>query len=224
MGQAIGGLLPSAIGVALSPVPIIAVILMLGTPRARTNGPLFAAGWILGLVVVSVVVLLAASGAHNPNSGSSTAVNTITLVIGLLLLFMAFKQWQSRPEPGTEPPVPKWTQAIDRFGRGRSFVLGAGLSGANPKNLALTVAAAASIAQAGLSAGGATVAIFVFVVIGSVTVAGPVVLYLAAGERAAAPLAKIKQFMAEHNAVIMMVVLLVLGAKLIGNAIGGLSS
>jgi hypothetical protein len=39
MGQAIGDLLPSAVGVAISPVPIIAVILMLGTPRARSNGP-----------------------------------------------------------------------------------------------------------------------------------------------------------------------------------------
>ena len=32
MGQAIGDVLPLAIGVAISPVPIIAIILMLGTP------------------------------------------------------------------------------------------------------------------------------------------------------------------------------------------------
>jgi len=38
MGQAIGDILPLAIGVALSPVPIIAIVLMLGTPRARANG------------------------------------------------------------------------------------------------------------------------------------------------------------------------------------------
>ena len=48
MGQAIGDLLPAAIGVAISPVPIIAIILMLGTPKARSNGPAFAAGWVLG--------------------------------------------------------------------------------------------------------------------------------------------------------------------------------
>ena len=39
MGQAIGGSL--AVGVALSPVPIIPVVLMLTTRRARVNGPLF---------------------------------------------------------------------------------------------------------------------------------------------------------------------------------------
>jgi hypothetical protein len=41
VGQAIGGSLALAVGVALSPVPIIAVVLMLTTRRARVNGPLF---------------------------------------------------------------------------------------------------------------------------------------------------------------------------------------
>ena len=79
MGQAIGDLLPSAIGVALSPVPIIAVILMLGTPRARSNGPAFAVGWVLGMVIVSVIVLLVAGDSDDPDSGSSTAVDVIKL-------------------------------------------------------------------------------------------------------------------------------------------------
>jgi hypothetical protein len=48
----IGDLLPSALAVALSPVPIIAVVLALGAPNARTAGPSFALGWITGLVAV----------------------------------------------------------------------------------------------------------------------------------------------------------------------------
>ncbi len=222
MGEAIGDLLPLAIGVALSPVPIIAVILMLGTPKARSNGVAFAIGWVLGLVVVSVIVVLAASGSDEPDSGPSTAVDVVKLLLGALFLVMAFGQWRKRPQPGTEPAMPKWLSAIDRFTAGKSFVLGAALSGANPKNLALTLAASASIAQAGLDAGGTAVAIAVFVVIGSLTVAGPVVYYLAS-ESAAGPLNTMKQFMAAHNAVIMMVVLLVLGAKLLGQGIGGLT-
>ena len=223
MGQAIGGLLPSAVGVALSPVPIIAVILMLGTPRARSNGLAFGAGWMVGLVVVSVIVVVAASGADNPNSGQSTVVDWITLVLGVLFLGMAAKQWQGRPRPGVETVLPRWMLAIDRFTPVKSLGLGAALSAANPKNLALTVAAAASIAQAGLSAGGATVAVVVFVLIGSTSVVGPVLFYLAANDRAAGPLTSIKAFMSDHNAVIMMIVFLVLGAKLIGNGIAGLS-
>ena len=58
---------------------------------------------------------------------------------------------------------------------------------------------------------------------GSLTVAGPVLFFLFAERAAAGPLDHIKQFMADHNAVIMMVVLLVLGAKVLGQGIGGLS-
>jgi threonine/homoserine/homoserine lactone efflux protein len=223
MGEAIGDLLPSAVGVALSPVPIIAVILMLGTPRARTTGLAFAVGWILGLIVVSVIVVLLTSGADDADSGTSTVVDVIKLVLGALFLLLALKQWRSRPRPGAEPSMPAWMATIDSFSVPKSLLLGAALSGVNPKNLALTLAAAASIAQAGLDGGGTAVAIAVFVVIGSLTVAGPVLFFLAAPRRADGPLATIKDFMAAHNAVIMMVVLLVLGAKLIGNGIAGLS-
>ncbi len=224
MGQAIGDLLPSAIGVAISPVPIIAVILMLGTARARSNGPAFAVGWVLGLVIVSVIVLVVASGADDPDSGASTAVDVVKLLFGALFLLLALHQWRTRPAPGTEAALPKWMAAIDSFTPAKSFGLGAALSGANPKNLALTLAAAASIAQAGLDGGGSAVAVAVFVVIGSLTVAGPVLFYLVATEKATTSLASIKDFMAAHNAVIMMVLFLVLGAKLVGNGIAGLSN
>jgi threonine/homoserine/homoserine lactone efflux protein len=223
LAQAIGDLLPAAVGVALSPVPIIAVILMLGTPKARSNGPAFAAGWVVGLVVVSVIVLLAAGGADSSDD-TSTTVNVVTLIFGLVLLGVAVKQWQARPRPGVEPPTPQWMAAIDRFTPGKSFGFGAVLSGVNPKNLALTVAAAASLAQAGLSSGESAIAVAVFVVIGSLTVAGPVVLYLVMGERAAHPLAEMKQFMSDHNAVIMAVLCLVLGVKIAGQALGALLS
>jgi threonine/homoserine/homoserine lactone efflux protein len=148
LGQAIGDILPSAVGVAISPVPIIAVILVLGTPRARTNGSAFAIGWVIGLVIVGVVVLLVANGADDPDSGSSTTVDVVKLVFGLLFLVLAGAQWRKRPRPGFEAPWPKWMQAIDQFSAGKAFGLGVVLSAANPKNLGLTLASAASIAQA----------------------------------------------------------------------------
>ena len=223
MGQAIGDLLPTALGVALSPVPIIAVILILGTPKARSNGPAFAFGWVVALVVVSTVVVLFSGDADDPDSGTSTTLATVELLLGVVFFFMASKQWRGRPKPGQEAPMPKWMATVDAFTPGKSLVLGGALAGANPKNLALTLAAAASIARAGLNGGETAVAIAVFVVIGSLTVAGPVLYYVFAGDNAAGPLATMKVFMSEHNAVIMMIVLLVLGAKLLGSGIAGLS-
>ena len=68
MGQAIGQVLSFGVGVALSPVPIIAVVLMLATAKGRVNGPAFLAGWIFGIAVLGTIVLLAASGATAPAS------------------------------------------------------------------------------------------------------------------------------------------------------------
>ena len=216
---AIGDLLPLAAAVALSPIPIIAVILMLGTPRARTNGPAFAVGWVAGLAVVSTVVLLISSGPDD--STTSSGVDWLQLLLGLLFLVMAARQWKKRPAEGEEAVLPDWMTSVDHFTAGKSLGLGLALSGANPKNLALTAAAAASIAQAGLTGGEDVVAIAAFVVLGSLTVAGSVLYYVIAPDRAAAPLASIKAFMSAHNAVIMMVVLLLLGAKLIGAGLAG---
>lgn len=216
---AIGDLLPLAAAVALSPIPIIAVILMLGTPRARTNGPAFAVGWVAGLAVVSTVVLLVSSGPDD--STTSSGVDWLPLLLGLLFLVMAARQWKKRPAEGEEAVLPDWMTSVDHFTAGKSLGLGLALSGANPKNLALTAAAAASIAQAGLTGGEDVVAIAVFVVLGSLTVAGSVLYYVIAPDRAAGPLASIKAFMSAHNAVIMMVVLLLLGTKLIGTGLAG---
>jgi threonine/homoserine/homoserine lactone efflux protein len=222
MWQAIGQVLPSAVGVALSPVPIIAVILMLGTPRARSNGPAFAIGWLAGLVIVSAVVVVVTNGADDPVSTAATGVNWVQVAIGVLLLVFAHRQWSKRPHPGEEPPMPAWMARLDTFDAIKALGLGALLSGVNPKNLALTVAASASIAQAGLGGGETTAAIAVFVVIGSLTVVGPVLYFLIAPSSAARPLESMKQFMADHNAVIMMVLLLILGVKVLGQGIGGL--
>ena len=94
----------------------------------------------------------------------------------------------------------------------------------NPKNLALTVAAAATIAQSDISGGQEAAALVVFIVLGSLTILAPLAVYFLMSDRATTLLDGLKGFMAVHNAAIMAVLLLVLGAKLIGDAIGGLSA
>ena len=221
LDDAIGGLLPAAVAVALSPIPIVAVVVVLGAPRARTAGPAFALGWIAGLLAVSVVVVLLVGSASDPDS-DDPGVNWLKLGIGIVFLLMAAKQWTKRPRPGKEPEAPGWMATIDNATPRRAALLGMALSGANPKNLALTLTAAASIAEAGLDTTDTAIAVAVFTALGSITVAGSVLFYLLAGDRAARPLAAVKQFMADNNAVIMMVVLLLLGAKLLGDGLAGL--
>jgi hypothetical protein len=70
MGQAIGGSLPLAVGIALSPVPIIAVVLMLTSRQAKFNGPAFVLGWLIGLGVVGAIVLAVAGAGSASKSGA----------------------------------------------------------------------------------------------------------------------------------------------------------
>src|SRR3954463_7705543 len=103
MGDAIGQVLSFALGVAISPVPIIAVVLMLATPRGRVNGPAFLGGWLVGLALVGTVVLLAASGGRATSAGEpATWVSWLKIGLGALLLLVGVKQWRGRPRAGTE--------------------------------------------------------------------------------------------------------------------------
>ena len=224
MGEAVGQILPLAIGVAISPVPIIAIVLMLGTPRARSTGPAFALGWVAGLTIVGAAMLALASGnSQDDDGGPETWVSLLKLALGVLFLLLAVRAWRGRPRAGQEAPMPKWMQAIDTFTTGKSLGFGVLLSGVNPKNLALTIAAAAAIAETGVSRGEAAGALAIFILIGSLSILAPVAVYFTLGARAAAILDGLKTWMAAHNAAIMAVLLLVLGAKLIGDAIAGLS-
>jgi len=225
MGKAIGDILPMAIGVAVSPVPIIAIVLMLGTPRARANGPAFTLGWLAGLTIVGTIMLVIASGNATQTSGEpATWTSVLKLVFGVLFLLLAVHAWRSRPSAGQEAQMPKWMQAVDTFSAGKALGLGAILSGLNPKNLALTVAAATAIAQTSISTGQEAGALAVFILIGSLTILAPLVIYFAMGTRATEILDGLKGFMAAHNGAIMTVLFFVLGAKLIGDAITGFSS
>jgi threonine/homoserine/homoserine lactone efflux protein len=222
MAEAIGQMLPAAVGVAISPIPIVAVVLMLVSARGRVNGPAFLAGWCLAIAVVGTVVLLAAGGASASDDGEPAGwVPWLELVLGVLLLLVALRHWRARPRGDAEPPLPKWMQALDRFKPPKAFGAGAVLAGVNPKNLLLIVAGAAAIAQTGIPGGEQAIALALFVLIASVGVATPVVIAFALGDRSGPLLAGLKGWMAHNNAVIMVVLLAIIGVKLIGDAIGG---
>lgn len=222
MLEAIGDFLPAAVGVAFSPFPVIAVVLVLGTPRATANGLAFAAGWVAGLSVATAIVVLLTGGTDDPTSDAATVVSWLKVAIGVGLLLLAVKKWRARPRAGDEPEMPGWMASLDGLEPPRALVLGAVLAGANPKNLMFTFAAASSIAAVGLAGPEAAVAGATYVALASSTVLGALVAHLVAGRRAEAALASIKELMLAHNAVIMMVILLILGAKVLGDGLAGI--
>ncbi len=217
MGSAIGQVLPLAIGVAISPVPVIALILMLFSKSAKKNSLTFAFGWILGLTLVGAIVL--ALGLESDSGGESDTMAAVKVVIGLLLIGLAGKQWTTRPKPGEEPTLPGWMAAIDSFSPGKSFGVGVLLSAVNPKNLGLTIAAAATIGSAGLDTTEGYITLMVYVLIASITIIVPVATYLILGDRADKPLTEAKEWLLANNNTVMFVLFLVLGFKVLGDGL-----
>lgn len=222
MGDAIGQMLASAVGIAISPLPLIAVILMLATPRGRSNGIAFTAGWVVALGAVTTVVVLAGSGIDS-SAGTPDWSYWVKLALGVLFLLLAAKQWQGRPRAGQATEQPGWIRAIDRFTPPKSAGLAAVLVAANPKNLVLAVGGAVSIATSGASDGGKTVATALLVLIGSLCTLLPLGVYLLGGQKATEVLSGWKAWMSAHNSAIMIVLLLLLGMKYIGDAVTGLT-
>jgi len=223
MGQVIGDLLPLGVGVAISPIPIIAVILMLLAPRAGGTSTGFLVGWVVGIVAATTVFVLLA-GVLDLASGDepSAAASWIKAVLGALLLLLAGRQWRSRPKDGEQPAMPKWMAAIDRFTPGKAAGLGVLLSAVNPKNLLMCVAAGTAVAGGGLSVAQDVAAVAVFTVIAASTVAVPVIGYAVGRKQMAGPLESLRGWLTAHNQAVMATLLLVIGVVLIGKALGGL--
>ncbi|WP_308467151.1 GAP family protein [Rathayibacter soli] len=223
MGPVIGAILPVAVGIAISPIPIIAAILMLLSPKARSTSVGFLVGWVLGMVVVVVVfTLLSAILPAQDSSVSHPIVAIVQLVLGVLLLLVAVKQWRSRPKTGDEAKLPKWMSAIDSMTAARAFVLGFLLAGVNPKNLIMAISAGVTVGAAALSIGSSTIVIVIFVLIAASTVLIPVVGYLVSADKLRAPLDAMRGWLAQNNAAIMSILLLVIGVAVIGKGIGQL--
>jgi hypothetical protein len=198
---------------------------MLFTPQARTNGPAFVAGWVLTLLVVGGLVLaLSEAGDTATESTPSDLAYAAKLLLGLLLLVGAGRQWRTRPKEGEQPAMPKWMATIDTFTPPKSFGLGALLAGVNPKNLALTVAAGLAIGQANLSGAEPWLTLLVYVVVASLTVAGPVAYYVVAGPAAERALTSGKAWLVANNHPVTAVLFVVFGAMLIGQGFAGLTA
>jgi threonine/homoserine/homoserine lactone efflux protein len=223
MGQVVGALLPLAVVVAIAPVPIIAVVLMLLSPRAGATSAGFLTGWTAGTAGLTTVVVLLAGSDDRGGGRSTTIASWAELALGGLLLALAGQQWRVRPAPGARPGSPAWTAALDRFTAPRAGSLGLVLSALNPKNFLVCVAAGATIAAGDLGAAQAGWSVVLFTGIAVSTVALPVLGHAVGRRRIAGPLDSLRRWLTAHNSAVTITVLLVLGVVLLGQGLAGLS-
>ena len=210
----ISTVLPLALVVGLSPLPILPAVMLLMTPRARANGPAYLVAFVLALgVVVSVAVWVGSLG--DPQQPSDEGVGWIQVVTGTVFLVMAAVKWLRRPRAGQAKEPPGWMSALDSYTPRQSARLGALLGSANPKNLAMALAAGAEIAVLAEGSTGTAAGVALFVAIGSIGVAIPVLAHAVLGERAAPGLERGRAWLQRNSTALSVGVLVLLGVLLV---------
>lgn len=211
-------LLAPAVGIAASPFPVIPAILLLLTPRATANAGSFLAGWATGILTATAgfTALEAVVELADEPPGW---VSWVRVGLGAALVVLGVRQWVTRH---AERPAPAWMQSLEEATPRSAARLGLVLSLANPKILLFCAAAGLSIGASEASGARAVGVCVLFALAASVSVAVPLVAHVVLGERATAPLRRANDWLTEHNASVMAVVLVVIGALVLAKGLGGL--
>ena len=221
MMDAITSSLPMAMAILVSSVPLMAVTLILVAQHRWPPALAFLSGWAGGLAVVGgLTLVLSQQSAAAGERGAVAWMGLLRAGVGVLLLVLAWRQWRARPrEPGAAT-LPKWMDMVESLSTPKALGLGFALVAVNPKNLMLTVSGAMAIAASEATRSAHWVALGIFGLVATAGVASPVLVHWAAGERSAAVLAAMKNWIVRNNAVIVSAVLLLLGAVLLNKGFG----
>ncbi|GAA3203937.1 GAP family protein [Rhodococcus baikonurensis] len=226
MLAAIGLSLPIALGLLFVSMPMAVIVLVMITAGAHRGAASFLLGWVLGIsAVVAVTIVIADysfAESESESAQSSVWSSVVRIVLGLVLFGLAFKQWRARPKDGSDPTVPKWMKSIDGLTPRKAFGLAFLSAAVNPKNAALAVSGAATIAVATNVVAQQIVAAVIFTIIASVGIASPILVKVFSGKRADDILVSAKAWMTANNAVMMAVILVILGATVLGEGLSGL--
>ncbi|MGF6822918.1 hypothetical protein M2317_001825 [Microbacterium sp. ZKA21] len=237
MTELVFSLIPVTLGVVLSPLAIMALVAVLLSERARSNGIAYLLGWLVGLAGLTVVCLwLFDVFEVHALAEPPLWVAVLRTVIGVFLFAAAvwvyrkgrvhIAQMSNATTPqevvAASPQLPGWLQTVSTFKPARTFLLGIGLFVLNPVDASCAIIAALDISLSGLDASAQMLFAAGFIVIGALPIALPVLYVLARGENAQPLLDRVRTWIAGNTHVLNAALLLVIGAIQLQKGIAGL--
>ena len=220
MLELIAELVPQAVGLAASPLPLIAVLVMILSPNGRGRSLGFAVGRVLG-VLATVIAVAALSELVTQGTGGTRVSAALRVVLGVALVLLALFKIRSRPKGSDEPKTPGWMQALDGMPPAKALRTGFLVTAINPKELIFGIAAGVVIGSATLPLGTVAAALIIYTAIATITVVGPVVAYLLVGARVRGMLEPVRTWLVHYYNVVIAVVLAIIGAVMIGKGLAG---
>ena len=214
MIHVIADLLPLAVVVMISPVNIIAAILLLFSPRPLPAAGAYLLGFMAGLAVVLVALDLVAEKVDWSDTGPEWFGAVLRIVLGVGLLVVAIGKFRIARRAEV-PELPAWMNGVTELAPRRALTTGFLIGAGNPKNVAMAIAAAVVIGTAALPTGQIVVVVLGYVVLASLGVAAPLVVAVVAGERSTAILTEARAWLERHSATVLGVMYLVFAVVLV---------
>jgi threonine/homoserine/homoserine lactone efflux protein len=215
MAEAIVEILPFALGVFASPLPVILAILLLFSAHPRATSASYVVTWVAGLTLLTVAFTLLA-GVLDAGRGTPAWVTWVRIGLGALLLLAGVRQWLARAAKAAPP----WLAMVMDADPRRAVRFGLLMSVANPKEILMAAAAGLTLGATAAGAAATTVALLVFVVVGAASVVAPLLVFLIGGRSALDALARAREWLQRNNAAVTAAVLVALGAWLV---LGGIA-
>lgn len=200
-------LIPLALVIALSPLSIIPAVLVLHTPHPRPASLMYLLGWVVALAALTAIFVGVSSLLGDLGKPPAWA-SWLRIAVGAALIVFGLFRWFTRHRSAH---MPSWMRQLSTVTPPKAGVIGMALAVINPKVLFICAAAGLAIGTEGLGQTKAWVAVAYYVAIAASSVAMPVLAYAVSGERLDRPLAKLKDWMEQHNAALMASILVVIG-------------
>jgi Sap, sulfolipid-1-addressing protein len=221
MWQALGALLPIAVAVAISSVPLTVTILILLSPnRGRAALP-FMVGWMIG---VAAVIILSAAGAAALSQplrlGRDTWIAVLEVVIGVILMVLAAVYLRRSSQAGSTG-LPRWLSAVDSFGAIAAFAIGV-LLGFRPKGLLLGIAGGLALNAASLRPDEAVLLIIIYTAMATSTVVAPIVASFVAPRRMEPKLISARDWLTTNGRILTSVMMFMIGVVILGSGLANL--
>jgi hypothetical protein len=203
---------------AVSPITLLAVLVVLLSKRGRENGAVFAAGFLFGCVAAFLTAFFVGSTISEQHHGSVRSY--AGLVLGVVLIAVGWRGRRS-PEPmeaGRGSGMEALFARLEHVRPSVSFSLGVAL-GVGTKRLVITAVAATTVAFAGLSPAEETGLGTLYIVVGGLTGWVPVAIYLIAGKRADDWIASAKAWLTTNAQKVVFYSSTAFGVAVIGDAL-----
>ena len=217
MWQALGGLLPIAVAVALSSVPITMTILILLSPNRNRAALPFLVGWVIGVAAVIVFsTLFASTLPQPPRRGADPTTAALLMLVGAALIVLGAINLRRDSQGETKSTrLQGWLFRVDSFGVLVSFAV-AVLLNLRPKGLLLGIAAGLALHATSVNLDEALLLIVIYTVIATSTVVVPIVASLVAPRRVEHRLLAARDWMTHNGRLLTSLMMFMIGVVILG--------